>query len=291
MEFNSPDAFLAHVLWTFRSYLDRMVLVGGFAVRLYELHPRAAPTAFRMLRTFDADLAVSTGPIPLAGQSLASLAEAAGLQPDFRGDHVPPVMKFVSKGTLGGPSGINQYTVEFLTPMTGASIRRGGKAVVTSDIQAGVTAQHLRYLDLLLERPWHVPLVALPGIPEEARTIEVALPHPGFFIVQKILISEELHRHDKRPKDMAYIYQVVSLFRRELPALADDVRVQMSGNPVWRRWMARFRRLTDSLFGGPTAPGVTEAYTVLRAEMTGTGLDVPTPEMIYAGVSLFLRYF
>jgi len=132
MEFDSPDAFLAHVLWIFRSYLNRMVLVGGFAVRLYELHPRAAPAAFRMLRTFDADLAVPAGPIPLAGQSLAALAEAAGLQPDFRGDHVPPVMKFISKGTFGGPSGINQYTVEFLTPMTGATIRRSGQASETS---------------------------------------------------------------------------------------------------------------------------------------------------------------
>ncbi|MBZ0158928.1 MAG: nucleotidyltransferase domain-containing protein [bacterium] len=179
MEFDSPDAFLAHVLWTFHSYLDRLVLVGGFAVRLYALHPRAAPTACRMLRTFDADLAVANSRIPLASQSLAVLADAAGFQPDFRGDHVPPVMKFIAKGTHVGSRGVDQYTVEFLTPMTGAPIRRGGKAVVTSDIQAGVTAQNLRYLDLLLERPWHVSLATLPGISEEARTIEVAVPHPG----------------------------------------------------------------------------------------------------------------
>ncbi len=291
MEFDSPDAFLAHVLWTFRSYLDTLVLVGGFAARLYEIHPRAVPAAVRMLRTFDADLATPSGGIPVTGQSLAALAEAAGFQPDFRGDHIPPVMKFVPKGALGRPVGVDQYTVEFLTPMTGAPIRRGGRAVMTSDIQAGVTAQRLRYLDLLLESPWRVSLAGLSGIPDATTRIDVRLPHPGFFIVQKILISEELNRQDNRPKDMAYVYQVVSLFRRELIALAEDVRDQMGANPAWRRWLERFRRLAGSLFGGPTAPGVTEAYTVLRAEMAGSGLDVPSPQMIHAGVSLFLRNF
>ncbi len=289
MEYSSPDAFLAHVLWTFRSYLDTVVLVGGFAVRLYESHPRAAPATVRVLRTFDADLATASGGIPLAGESLGALAEAAGFQADFRGDHIPPIMKFIPRGALARRGGGDQYTVEFLTPMTGAPVRRRGRAVVTSDIQAGVTAQRLRYLDLLLERPWRVSLAGLPGISEEARTLEVRLPHPGFFIVQKILISEELNRQDKRPKDMAYVHQVVSLFRRELLALAEDVRVQMGANPAWRKWLERFRRLAGSLFGGPTAAGVTEAHTVLRAEMAGSGLEVPSPQMIHAGVSRFLK--
>jgi hypothetical protein len=291
MEFDSPDAFLAHVLWTFRSHLNTLVLVGGFAVRLYKIHPRAVPAAVRVLRTFDADLAIPSGGIPMTGESLAALAEAAGFQPDFRGDHTPAVMKLVPKEAIGGAVGVNRYTVEFLTPMTGAPVRRSGRAVVTSDIQAGVTAQRLRYLDLLLESPWRVSLAGLSGIPDATTTIEVRLPHPGFFIVQKILISDELNRQDKRPKDMAYIYQVVSMFRRELVALAEDVRDQMGANPAWLRWLGRFRRLAGSLFGGPTAPGVTEAHTVLRAEMAGSGLDVPSPQMIHAGVSLFFRNF
>lgn len=291
MEFDSPDAFLAHVLWTFRPYLDTVVLVGGFAVRLYELHPRAASTAVRVLRTFDADLAVPSGGIPVTGESLGALAEAAGFKLDFRGDHIPPVMKFVPKGTVGRSVGVDQYTVEFLTPMTGAPIGRNKRALVTSDIQAGVTAQRLRYLDLLLERPWCISLAGLPGILEEARTMQVRLPHPGLFIVQKILISEDRNRLDRRSKDMAYVYQVVSLFRRELMALAEDVRAQMDTTPTWRKWLVRFTRLAASLFSGPTAPGVTEAYTVLRAEMAGSGLDVPSPQMIHAGVGLFLRSF
>ena len=57
MLYSSPEAFLGHVLDTVRPYLDRLVLIGGFAVRLYEHHPRAMPMATQILRTFDADLA------------------------------------------------------------------------------------------------------------------------------------------------------------------------------------------------------------------------------------------
>ena len=291
MTFDSPDDFLAHVLKTFRPYLNTFVLVGGFAVRLYELHPRAVPSVARVLRTFDADLATPITRIPIAGKSLSELAVAGGFQPDFRGDDIPPVMKFIPKGAAVEPVGVDQYTIEFLTPMRGAQVSRSGGSLMTSDIQAGVTAQRLRYLDLLLEDPWRVSLAGLPGISEEARTIDVRLPHPGLFIVQKILISEEANRQDKRPKDMAYIYQVASLFRSDLGGLVQDVRTRMGAIPAWRKWLARFKRLSGSLFSNPAAPGVTEAQTVLRAEMAGLGLDVPSAQMIHAGVSLFFKHF
>jgi len=97
---------------------------------------------------------------------------------------------------------VDRYTVEFLTPMTGAAVRRSGRAAVTSNIQEGITAQRLRYLDLLLDSPWRV-----------------------------------------------------------------------------------------SLLSGPMAAGVTEAHTVIRAEMAGLGLDVPSAQMVHAGVGLILKHF
>lgn len=291
MLFRSPDDFLAHVLWTFRPYLGTLVLVGGFAVRLYEIHPRAVPATTRVLRTFDADFATPPTGIPVTGLSLANLAEAAGFQQDFRGDHMPPAMKFVPKNPSVEAVSAEQYSVEFLTSLTGPPGDRRGRAIVTRDIQAGIIAQRLRYLDLLLEIPWTVSLAGLPEIPKEAQALEVRLPHPGFFIVQKILISEEANRRDKRPKDMAYVYQVVSLFRRDLANLAAEVRARMEAVPAWRRWLERFKSLSRVLFSNPEAPGVTEAHTVLRAEMAGVGQDIPSPPMIQAGVRLFLMHF
>lgn len=291
MEFSSPDAFLAYVLSTFQPYLNRLVVVGGFAVRLYELHPRAARATVRVLRTFDADLATGNVRIPVAGQSLAALAAAAGFRPNFRGDHDPPVMKFVPADAPAERRDADQYTIEFLSPLVGSAANRSGKVAATRDIQPGVTAQRLRYLDLLLETPWSVSLAGLPGVPAASHTLEARVPHPGFFIVQKILISGEPNRLEKRPKDMAYVYQVASVFRRELNELAEEVRGRMNANPAWRKWLGRFTRMTDSLFAGPGAAGVTEAHRVLQAEMAGSGLEVPSPRMIHAGVSLFLESF
>ena len=179
MEFDSPDAFLAHVLWTFRSYLNTLVLVGGFAVRLYESHPRAAPAAVRVLRTFDADLATPSGGIPLAGESLSALAEAAGFQPEFRGDHIPAVMRLVPKEAIGGAVGVDRYTVEFLTPMTGPPVSRSGRAVVTSDIQAGVTARACATLICSLRAHGASRLQGYRGSPMRPPQLRCASPTPA----------------------------------------------------------------------------------------------------------------
>ena len=90
---------------------------------------------------------------------------------------------------------------------------------------------------------------------------------------------------------MAYIYQVVSLFRRTLPDLAEEVRVRMGAVPSWRKWLVRFKRMAGALFAGPTAAGVTEAEAIIRAEMAGLMQETPSAEMIHAGVSLFLGQF
>ena len=58
-------------------------------------------------------------------------------------------------------------------------------------------------------------------------------------MVQKLLITGERTHADRRAKDLAYVYQVASLFRRELPALAAEVRTAMGGVAGWRAWLAR----------------------------------------------------
>ena len=289
MAYSSPDAFLAHVLGTFRPYLDRLVLVGGFAVRLYERHPRATPARIRVLRTFDADLAAPGALSPESAPGLAVLANGAGFMTDLRGDHTPPVMKFVPKESAA--SGSEQYTVEFLVPLTGPPAKRSGEPLATRAIQPGVTAQCMRYLDLLLVDSWPVPIAALPGIPDDCKEALVRLPHPGLFVVQKILIARD--RQDKRAKDMAYIYQVLSLFSQDIPRLAREVWARMEAIRTWRKWLKRFSQEGGEFFSSPGAAGVTDAYRILQAEMTGLGgeADTPTRAMIYAGVHAFLDHF
>jgi len=288
MLYSSPEVFLGHVLDTVRPYLDRLVLIGGFAVRIYEHHPRAMPMATQILRTFDADLATPLH-LPIRGRPLSELAEAAGLQREYRGDHTPPVMKFVVAAPPGGSEGEETYSLEFLTPLTGPPADRAGRTPVTAEVQTGLTAQRLRYLDLLLVAPWEVTLTAFPGLDAQHGPLTVRIPHPGYFMVQKLLITGERTHADRRAKDLAYVYQVASLFRRELPALAAEVRTAMGGVAGWRAWLARARRQGEVLFASPNASGVTAAHRILTAELAGQGAEVPEPTMIHAGVRLFLN--
>lgn len=242
MPFRSADEFLAHVLQAFRPYLDTLILIGGFAVRLYELHPRATSIEMRVLRTLDADFAAPPVIAPRPSGTLVELADAAGFNPDLRSEYTPPVLKFVPRDSTTAP-GADRYTVEFLTPLTGRSADRAGSPLVTATIKPGLTAQRLRFLDLLQIDPWQVSVGDLSGVRPNTPPLEVRVPHPGFFIIQKILIADRRDPETERPKDMAYIYQVVNLFSRDLPTLARDVRIRMQDNRAWNRWFKESARL------------------------------------------------
>ncbi|MGH7408288.1 MAG: GSU2403 family nucleotidyltransferase fold protein [Candidatus Methylomirabilales bacterium] len=290
MRFKSPEDFLGYVLRAIVPYLDSLVLVGGFAVRLYRFHPRAAPTGIVPLVTFDADFVAPPELEIKAGRRLSDLVADADLEPNFFGDCKPPVMKFFPKEGETPRQGTaqDQYYVEFLTPLIGGGTDRAGNVVGTREIQKGVTAQRLRYLDLLTVNPWQIPLARLPGMGAKLGDGNfVKVPDPGLFIVQKILISRETGRQEERPKDMAYIYEVLALFRGELRQLAEGVRRIPGKGSTWQRWIARSKRMAAELFKTPIAPGVTEAHAVFAAAAGGG--EVPTPEMIHAGVQAFLK--
>jgi hypothetical protein len=183
-----------------------------------------------------------------------------------------------------------QYCMEFLTPLVGGRVDRAGGAVTTKEIQKGVTAQRLRYLDLLMVESWRVPLAVLPGMGGRVdERIRVKLPHPGLFVVHKVLVSGEVGRREKRAKDMAFIYEVLALFRRDMALLAQEVHGISGKSATWRWWLKRFKQRGAELFGTPSAAGVTEAHAALAGSAAGG--EVPTLEMIYAGVQAFLRQF
>jgi hypothetical protein len=249
------------------------------------------PTDLRVLRTFDADFALPPRVAPIGGQTLAALAAAAGFAPDFRGDFIPPVMKFVPVESAASPrAGSSEaYSIEFLTPLIGRADDPEGRPLVTTDVQAGLTAQRLRYLDLLLEEPWAVSIEGMPGIPVAEPPLEVRLPHPGCFLVQKFLIADKRDPETERPKDMAYVYQVIQLFSRDLAQLAETVRTILETSAAQRSWLERARGIAGTLFASPGSPGVTEGRRALEAELVGTGVTIPSAAQIHAAVRVFLR--
>lgn len=206
----SADDFadIARLIDALRPWLAHLVIVGGWAHRLHRFHPLANPPAYQPLRTRDADVAFSLT-APLEGNIGVAL-EAADFKGELSGEHTPPITHY---RLIGDDQG---FYAEFLAPRAGGPLRRDGTPDATVT-KAGVTAQKLRHLDLLLRHPWRVGLGASVGIPL-ATPSEVQLPNPVSFIAQKLLIQQ--HRlPEKKAQDALYIHDTLDLFGRSLEEL------------------------------------------------------------------------
>jgi hypothetical protein len=184
------------------------VIVGGWAHQLHRFHPLAHPPSYAAITTKDADLAFAAG-APLEGDIKDALV-GAGFKQELSSDHKPPVSKY----TLGADAG--GFYAEFLVPLTGGGVKRNGDPDVTL-ARAGITAQKVRYLDLVLVSPFTVRISRDVGVPVK-NALDLSVANPVSFIVQKMLI----HRYRgsaKRAQDALYIHDTLDLFGRELPQL------------------------------------------------------------------------
>ena len=141
------DSLLRSALHHLRPYLDDIVVIGGVANALLRHHPLAAPTDIPVLGTTDIDFATLDRVLRRGRPPLTDLLNEAGVAPEVHPEHTPPIIKFVAKSDPN-------LEIEFLCPLKGSEYRRTGKRQVAASIQDNVTAQQLRYLDLLLFEPW-----------------------------------------------------------------------------------------------------------------------------------------
>ena len=126
-------------------YLGELVVIGGWAHRLYELHAMARPLGFQPLTTEDADIAAPVK-IQKQGESIAVLLKSEGFVESFFGEDRPPVSEYRLGDEDGG------LYVEFLVPLIGGETGRDGSRAMTAMV-AGVTAQKLRYVDITITKP------------------------------------------------------------------------------------------------------------------------------------------
>jgi hypothetical protein len=102
------------------------------------------------------------------------------------------------------------------SPCEGAACARDGNPDATL-ASAGITAQKLRHLELLLMDPWTVALGAAVGIPLR-EPVNAAVANPVGFIAQKLLIATQRPLR-KRAQDALYIHDTIELFGAHLRAL------------------------------------------------------------------------
>lgn len=203
-------ATFARLIQAVAPWRAHLVLVGGWAHRLYRFHEMASQLAYQPLTTKDTDLAFDNR-APLHGDIKGALTEA-GFNEEFAGNFRPPAMHY----TLGDDDA--GFYAEFLTPLTGSGLKRNGELDATM-AKAGITAQKLRHLDLLLLSPWTLRIGPDQGIPL-SEPLDVQIVNPTSFIVQKLLIRHE-RRGDKRAQDVLYIHDTLELFGGALPMLRE----------------------------------------------------------------------
>jgi hypothetical protein len=187
---------LHRLLQALAPFLDRLVIIGGWAHRLYRFDDIIIPS-YDPIYTTDTDVALARD---AAGSNaiLESLREH-GFVEEFRGEDRPPITHY----HLGDAS--SDYYVEFLTPF-----RRRRQREDTVDI-GGVIAQALPRLDVVMMEPWSI---RVPG----ADGFLVRVANPVSYIAQKLLVMKDRLAQD-RAKDVLYIHDTLELYGGRLEEL------------------------------------------------------------------------
>jgi hypothetical protein len=212
------DANFAALVGALGPYLDRVVIIGGWAHRLFRNHPLAQPVPYAPLMTRDTDIAVAPGIRP-DEQSLRERLLSHGFHEEFLGDDRPPVTHYhLSRGDVG-------FYVEFLTPLVGGEFTRAGARDVTKPI-VGVSAQKLRHLDVLLIAPWSVQ------VHRGGDSARVVITNPVSYIVQKLLVSDK-RKASERAKDVLYIHDTLETIR-QVVARPEGALGRPSATRAWK---------------------------------------------------------
>ncbi len=233
-------ASFARLIQAIEPWRSHLVLAGGWAHRLHRFHSLAKPLNYEPIATKDTDIVFDAN-VPLHGDICSALSKAE-FREELSGEHKPPVAHY----TLGD-EGAGFYA-EFLTPLRGSGTTRKGQPDATIKM-AGVTAQKLRHVDLLLVEPWPIRIGADQGVPL-LKPIDVMVANPAAFIVQKLLI-QEYRNASKQAQDLLYIHDTIELFGGTLPTLSNLWKTSIA--PALGPKTARqVTEVTDKMFSSVT---------------------------------------
>ncbi|MDB5932451.1 MAG: hypothetical protein JWR60_4158 [Polaromonas sp.] len=246
---NDLEAF-AKLVQAIDPWRAQLVFIGGWGHRLHTLHPKANKLDYQPVFTKDTDLAFHST-IPLEGDIKSALM-AKGFKEALSGEFKPPIASY----TLGDEQG--GFYAEFLTPLIGSGYKRGGAADATLQA-AGISAQKIRHLDILMVDPWTVT-VGLPHneVPLDA-PVELRVANPLCFMVQKFLIKKD-RKKPKQSQDLLYVYDTIQLFFQHLPQFKDNWEavvkpaLQGASETVLKECAASFASITDELRGAAAIP-------------------------------------
>ena len=222
--------------------LPEILIIGGWAHRLYRYRPEVIVPSHEPLFTTDTDIAIPPG-AALPPKQLLEQLRSHGFVEEFFGEENPPVTHY----RLGKED--SAFYAEFLTPLFGGEDRRGKSTGSTIDL-GGVVAQRLRHLEILLIDPWSIKVTDSSS--QAADPISVRLPNAVAYIAQKLLILRK-RKPSERAKDLLYIHDTIELFGAALESLAalwqTTVRPRLDriADEIQRLAHTQFSEVTDDI--------------------------------------------
>jgi len=221
------DAIFAEAIQALQPRLGGIVVVGGWAHRLHRLHPSALANLPQSLRTDDLDIATPNA-LSNSETPIDVLLRSADFTETFTGTESPPISRWMK----------DKFKIEFLADLRGSSEKRG--KLDATVLVAGITAQKLRQVGVLLIDPWTVRLDGTTDPPIPNGAVEVRIANPTSYITQKILTMDD-RKHGKRAKDILYVYDTVRAFAGGLGSLNRIWRDSISGQlpPATRKKISK----------------------------------------------------
>lgn len=264
-------AELRRIVEALGPYREDAVFAGGFVPLIYREARLYDQTRYAPLLSGDIDITMAAS-LPERDRGLREYLDEHGYVVVLSRSTEPPVHYY--QPTEHGQESLAPLHVEFLAPLTGPGTERDGSPRSPAEIQKGVNAQLLRYLDLLRSSPVTARLLE----PQ----IEILVPNPAAFVVQKTLVSRLRDTTAKRDKDYAYIYDVALLTRSGW----DTVGLQLREleDEFQDKWFQKARAILDDAFGSVDGEGTRGVVTVLRDHDRS---NAPTHEFV---ASLLTRF-
>ncbi len=230
-------------------YRTVAVLTGGFVPLMYRSVPGYVSPPTPPLLTTDFDWTIPARLELLGGRTIAERLKDSEFVAIPSLGKEPAVIRF--QPCRFGTERLGPVYAEFLAPLVGSDVDRGGASRDVVLVQPGLTAQALRYLDVLLVGPISFDAGAIPGIGLDGPAI-IRLPNPASFVLQKLL-AWPLREPEKRPKDLAYVYEVAILTQKQWPRVAEVVDRLSDGFPS--AWFDRVASLIRREFSSPDSEG------------------------------------
>jgi len=228
---------LFRTLMVLEDYLPDIVISGGWVPYIYNRYVAAHPPA-EPVRTHDLDLVVPERFPPKGRRPIDQLLLEAGFTQVLTSHAAPPVCKYFYEN-----EGL-EIEIEFLTRL------KGPEQMVTKTVQKGLSAQALRYVEILQENAFPVA-IRVDLADGKKVTLTPNVPRPAAYIFQKGLIFTGRKR--KKAKDLYYIYDLLDHYPEFHEEIIVDFQTFKTRYPGG--WMRTFVKNLERYFQSPASEG------------------------------------